>query len=323
MNSQPMDAPKSRQTPFLLIGQSAWFVPLILLLSTGTLLGVSTNLAKLAVDVGLSPLAFLTWSLLGSATLLTLLAVFRRRLPALNRQTLEYFVIAGLVSVVAPNLLFFSAIAHVGVGFVALAITFPPLLTYVAALVFGLERFRTVRALGVVLALVGAFILALLKFAEPNAAPFWIIATLCGPLFLAVGNIYRSLRWPAGAASDMLAPGMLAAAALQLLMVGLFVHGVFAAPAGLSLTVPMQSSAPLLVILAQIATFSVQYLLFFALQKHGGPVYLSLLGSVGAIIGVPLAVMFFGESIPPGLAVGGTLIALGIGLLTVGGLKQR
>ena len=295
-----------------------WVIPLALLLATGALLGVSTNLAKLAAQANLDPLAFLTWSVVGAAAVLVGVGAARHRLPQLTRRTAEYFVISGLVSVAVPNLLFFAAVPRIGAGFVALTIAFPPLFTYLGALLLGMERFQLRRATGIVLALGGAAVLAIYKLSDPNADPLWVTATLLGPVLLAVGNIYRTARWPEGAAPDELAPGMLAVSGLMLLVFGAFAGVVPGNSGGFSLAVPLDRAAPALLILAQVATFSLQFLLFFVLQKRGGPVYLSLLGSVGAVVGVPIAVFLLGEAAPQGLAVGGVLIALGIGFLTFG-----
>jgi drug/metabolite transporter (DMT)-like permease len=299
-----------------------WFIVLSLLLGTGTLLGISTNLSKLAAQAGLNPLAFLTWSVLGAAAVLLGIGVARHRLPKLNVRTAEYFVVAGLVSVALPNLLFFAAVPRIGAGFVALAIAFPPLFTYLGALVLGMERFQMRRAIGVMFALAGAVYLAALKLSDPNVDPHWVAAALVGSLSLAIGNIYRTARWPKGASPDELAPAMLAVSGL-LLLVFAAVLEIFNSPLkGFSLAVPFEHTAPTFLIIAQVATFSLQYLLFFMLQKRGGPVYLSLLGSVGAIFGIPIAVFLLGESVPQGLAIGGFLIALGIGFLTFGNQQK-
>ncbi len=298
-------------------------VPFALLLGAGALLGITTNLAKLAAGAGLNPLAFLAWSVVGAAIILAGVGTARHRLPPLNARTTEYFVVAGLVGLAAPNLLSFAAVSHVGAGFVALSIAFPPLLTYLGALILGMEQFQTRRAAGVVLALGGGVLLAILKLSEPDTDAFWVAVTLCIPVFLAIGNIYRTARWPEGAASDELAPGMLATSGLMLLIAGMIAgsFNFFGGLAGFSLAVPLDRIAPVLLILAQMVTFSVFYLLYFVLQKHGGPVYLSLLGSVAAVVGVPIAVLLLGEVPPQGLAVGGVLIAVGVGLLTLGDPK--
>jgi drug/metabolite transporter (DMT)-like permease len=271
-------------------------------------LGLTANLAKLATGAGLNPLSFLAWSVIGAAVLLTGVKALTGRLPALTRRRMEYFFVAALVSVAAPNLLFFAAVPHVGAGFVAISIAFPPLYTYAGALALGMERFNTWRALGVVLALAGAALLAIYKFSAPDAATIWILAALIAPVILAVGNLYRTLRWPDGAKPDELAPGMLAAAGVLLL-------AAVAIP-GLTLEVPLDRKEPALLIAVQALAFAGQYFLFFILQKRGGPVYLSLLGSVAAVVGVPIAVLLLGEAVPEGLAAAAALIAAGIYLVS-------
>lgn len=294
--------------------KSVWLVPLICLLVGGALLGISTNVAKYAGEIGLSPLAFLFWSIAGAATILLVIALLRQELPPLNKRSFEYYFISALVSVAGSNLLLFEAIPHVGAGFVALIISLPPLLTYLGALALGMERFQTVRALGVAAALAGAGVLAARKFSALDASVFWILIALCGPVLLAIGNLYRTLRWPEGASPNALAPGMLIAAVVLL--------GATSLLPNFSLTVPLGGFLPLGLITLQAFIFAGQFQLLFLLQKTGGPVLLSLLGSVGAIVGVPVAVFLQGESPPDGLILGASLIALGVALVTWGGMKM-
>ena len=293
-------------------------IALTCLIAGGALLGVSTNMAKYAGTVGLTPLAFVFWSITGAALLLLALAVFRRQLPPITKPSVEYYLVAALVSVAGSNLIFFSAIPQVGASFVALVITLPPLLTYVGALLLKMERFDPIRALGVLAALAGAAVLAANKLNTPNASAFWILVTLCGPVLLAIGNLYRTLRWPTGASPSALAPGMLVAASLQL--------GVFSLLPNFSLALPSQDPLALTVSIALIGLqafiFATQFQLLFVLQKAGGPVLLSLLGSTAAVFAVPIAIFLQGEPPPKGLALGALLIALGVAFVTWGGLKK-
>ncbi|SJM37668.1 EamA-like transporter family protein [Psychrobacter pasteurii] len=293
-------------------------IALTCLIAGGALLGVSTNMAKYAGTVGLTPLAFVFWSITGAALLLLALAVFRRQLPPITKPSIEYYLVAALVSVAGSNLIFFSAIPQVGASFVALVITLPPLLTYVGALLLKMERFDPIRALGVLAALAGAAVLAANKLNTPNASAFWILVALCGPVLLAIGNLYRTLRWPAGASPSALAPGMLVAASLQL--------GVFSLLPNFSLALPSQDPLALTVSIALIGLqafiFAAQFQLLFVLQKAGGPVLLSLLGSTAAVFAVPIAIFLQGEPPPEGLALGALLIALGVAFVTWGGLKK-
>lgn len=293
-------------------------IALTCLIAGGALLGVSTNMAKYAGTVGLTPLAFVFWSITGAALLLLALAVFRRQLPPITKPSVEYYLVAALVSVAGSNLIFFSAIPQVGASFVALVITLPPLLTYVGALLLKMERFDPIRALGVLAALAGAAVLAANKLNTPNASVFWILVALCGPVLLAIGNLYRTLRWPTGASPSALAPGMLVAASLQL--------GVFSLLPNFSLALPSQDPLALTVSIALIGLqafiFAAQFQLLFVLQKAGGPVLLSLLGSTAAVFAVPIAIFLQGEPPPEGLALGALLIALGVAFVTWGGLKK-
>ena len=168
-------------------------------------------------------------------------------------------------------------------------------------------------AAGTAFALFGTGLLAILKVDTPCAKTRWILITLAVPVILAAGNTYRTLRWSQNTPLDALAPGLLAAAAVLLLLVGT-VPG--------SLAVPLNSAVPVLLITAQTAAFALQCFLFFILQDRGGPVDVSLLGAVGALVGVPVAIslMFLiGEAAPAELLAGSALIAVGVFLITRGG----
>lgn len=291
-----------------------WLIPLLCLLTGGALIGISTNLAKYAGEIGLTPLAFLFWSITGAALILSTYAFLRHELPPLSKPTLKYYLIAALVSVAGSNLIFFSAVPHVGASFVALTISLPPLLTYLAAIILRIEPFTKLRAFGVVTALAGVGVLAARKFSTPDASIFWIVLTLCGPVLLAIGNIYRTLYWPDNLSPSALAPGMLIAASVLLALVSIAPH--------YSLVVPMTELLPIGLIAVQAFVFAGQFLLLFLLQKTGGPVLLSLLGAVGAVVGVPVAIFLQNESPPEGLFLGASLIALGVILVTYGGIKM-
>ncbi|NHN37166.1 DMT family transporter [Pseudomaricurvus alcaniphilus] len=279
-------------------------VALTSLLGAGLLLGFTTNLAKVAHGLALAPLVYLLWSLLGAALILVLLAALRGQVAALNRRSLEYFVVAGFLTTAGANLIFFSAVPHLGVSFVAMMIAVPPLLTYVGALWLGMERFNWWRATGVLLALVGTVLLVARQWLAPDADIGWIALTLLGPVLLTAGNIYRSRRWPPGASAESLAPGMLVAAAAMLIVYGLAL--------GERLTLASYSSENVGLIMLQALVFAGQFQLMFVLQKSGGPVFISLMGGVSVVFGVPIATGLLGEPLLPGFLVSAVLVAAGI-----------
>lgn len=291
--------------------RKSWLLPLLYLLGGGALLGLSTNLAKLAGETGLSPVIFLGGATLGASLILFMVAALKRVWPPCTRRSIEYYFVSAAVGVVIPNLIFFSAVTEVGAGFVVLVIALPPLLTYIGALTLRMERFQWLRALGVLAALGGAGVLAVHKLSAPQADIAWVLLTLLGPVALAIGNVYRTARWPAGASADALAPGMLLAATVLLVAIGFLPRT--------PLDIPQQDQGFVYGLIAlQSVVFAGMFFLLFLLQKTGGPVLISLLGAVGAVVGVPVAIFLQGEAAPQGLAVGAGLIALGVAMLTLG-----
>ncbi|MEN0109572.1 MAG: DMT family transporter [Planctomycetota bacterium] len=278
--------------------------------AAGVALGFSTNLAKLADQWGLPGDWFLVASAGGATALLGLYALTRGERVGLSPRRLEYYAIAGLVGVALPNYLGFLAAPRIGAGFVALSFAFPPLLTYLGALALGMQRFRWRAMTGALLSLAGVAILAAGKLAEPDADRAWIAATMAIPLSLAVGNLYRTIRWPAGATPEELAPGTLAAATAMAGVAALAGAAPGDWPPAATLTPPVAGLC-----VAQSVAFAAFFGLFFVLQKIGGPMATSLVGSIGAAAGTLLAVAMLGESPPAGLLPASALILIGIWLV--------
>lgn len=282
----------------------------VTLLAAGLLLALTTNLAKVSQGLGMTPLSYLTWSLTGAALILTMFSHYRGKFPVLNRRSIEYYVLSGFLTVAGTNLIFFSAVRHLGVSFVAMMISLPPLLTYLGALMLRMERFCWRRATGVALALAGTAYLVLQQWEMPGSDPAWIALALLGPVLLSAGNIYRSRRWPPGASAESLAPGMLLGAIVALVMLSSLFD--------LALEIPLHRNNAVLLVFLQSVVFAGQFLMLFVLQKAGGPVTLSLMGGVSAVFAVPIAMILLSEPALPGLAVSASLIALGILCMLLG-----
>lgn len=305
MNTLSVSAPLRQ----LLLFHPRYVAPLLLLLA-GLLLSISTNLAKVAQDIGFTPLAYLVWSLAGASFLLTTISYLRGQSTELNRHTIEYFIVSGFLTTAATNLIFFSAVGHMGVSFVALMMALPPLLTYVGALLLHMERFCWWRMIGVCLALIGTVFLVIQKWTSPNTDPLWLVITIAGPILLAIGNLYRTRRWPPGASAESLAPGMLLSALAMLL--------IFSLLPSQSLNIPSKNINAIALLGVQAVAFAGQFLLLFALQKLGGPVLLSLMGGVSAMFGVPIAVILLDEPLLPVFFVSALFVAAGIACMLHG-----
>lgn len=285
------------------IAQSG-LLPMVLLLLVGSLLGLSLVVAKLAVKAGAAPLTLLVLSMLGAGTIL-LLGEYRRKRPTpWNAKVAEYGLVAGLLFAL-PNAIGFLAVEHVGASFLSLTFAFPILITYVLALLLKMDRFNSQKACGVAFGLLGGCVLAVSKASSTDSPVFWIALSTLSPIVIALGNIYRTLRWPSDASPTYLA-------AVMLLSGGLLLAPFSAMWARGSFSELIESPSVLVFLIAQISIFSVMYSFYFVLQQMAGPVYLSQIGSIAAVVGSAVAIHFLGEASPRNLAVAVALIAAGM-----------
>lgn len=286
----------------------AALIPILCLFATGSLLGLSTSITAIGVASGWAPIAFVFWTALGSGLVLLIVSVVLGDRPKLSGNFLRYAVLSGLLGFALPNMLSFSAISHVGAGFVALCFAFPPLLTYAMALFLGMDRATRKGCAGMVLGLGGASLLALSGPIASDTGRSWALLALSAPVVIAMGNIYRTIDWPKGVSTRLLAAAMLLGAAL--------VVGIYAIAAGISLTPADWSRGTLQLLLMQVTCVAATYALYFVLQKLSGPVGLSQIGWIGAGVGKILAVTFLGETVPMILAPASAMILAGIALVS-------
>lgn len=289
---------------------------LALLFSVGTLLAVSTIFAKASLSAGWEPLALLQWSLFGAGIVQICALVWLKTsdggngdvvVPGvLSREVLLYVAISGMLFGI-PNALAFAAAPHVGAGLVALSFAFPLVLTYGLTVMLGLEGVKLARLIGVGFGLIGAVLLAVAGRNLAPAAFIWILATLAVPVIISVGNVYRTLKWPKHATPAQLSAGMIVFGFLTLVISNSW-FGIQVLPDAWT----WQATG---LLAAQIAIFAVQYGLYFKLQKLAGPVYLSQIGSVGAVVGLVLAYIVFNEI--PDLSQIAAVLFVGLGIVFI------
>lgn len=278
-----------------------------LLITTGTLLAVTILLSKMAAANNAPMLTYLCIALGGSGVILALTSRGQPRSATPTKVLLLYGLGAGALMALG-SALGYLAVDKVGAAFIAVALAFPPLLTWLLSLLTGLETFALSRVVGLLISLAGGALLAVGKgLGMPNAEIGGVLLACAMPVILAVGNVYRSFFWPKGTSARQLAGLMLLCGAALTLPFAVWQEGVGAA---LALLQP-----PLLPILCcAVVAFVVQYLTFFRLQQIAGPVYLSQTGSVAAITGTPIAIAVLGEAVPDGFALAATLIIVGLAI---------
>ena len=276
-----------------------------LLLLVGSLLAVAVLLSKLAAVQDAPMLWYLTISMGGSGMVLLAAALLRgdaRHVPA---SIVAYSLVAGALMALGSALGYLS-VGRVGASYVAIAMAFPTLLTYLLSLAVGMDRLDLLRMIGVACGLAGGLWLALAKGGAAASGDIPAVLAACAmPFVLAVGNVFRTRYWPNGTTPLLLSGAMLVCGALLTAPFALWHEGIRIVALS---TVPILS----LISVVAIASFSFQYAAFFRLQQLAGPVYLSQIGSVAAIVGSFIAVITMGETLPNGFTPAAILIACGV-----------
>lgn len=279
------------------------FQAFLCLLVVGGLLCLSLIVAKWAYQMGLPQLSFLMLAMGIAGVLLLIGGRVAGSKWVWRRDICRYALISGGLMAL-PNALGFVAVGHVGAGYLAMNMAFPPLMTWAIAVLLGMESVRILRLVGVLTGLSGALLLAWGKQQSLGADAIWAIWVLLMPMTLAIGNIYRTRAWPKQVSVMQLSGSMLVAASLWLLVPALIWE-----PTALR-HVLFPAAWALLAL--EVLVFVVMYVLFFVLQRLAGPVYLSQIGSVAALSGSFIAVFWLGELPPAHFMIATLLVVFGV-----------
>ena len=280
--------------------------PVPLLLITGVLLGLVFPLGKVAVEAGVSPIVWALVIAAGSGIGLAWPLVRRLRERDWPEGFLRYSVISGLVSNILPNLIVFSAAPNLGAGYVGLMFTLSPVCTLALSLMAGMRRPSGLALAGIAIGFFGAVVLVLGKGETrvTDVPILWLGLALLIPVFLGLGNIYRGMAWPKASGAVELASASNIASALMLLALVPIIGGMD--------SLSKLADVPDLTAI-QIVLSCAYYIALFALQRAGGPVYLSQIGYVGATVALVVGVAALDERYGLLTWVGAAIVLIGIG----------
>jgi drug/metabolite transporter (DMT)-like permease len=131
----------------------------IIMAMLGTTWGFTLPLTKIAVSTGHQALGLIFWQLVICSIILGVIALVRRKVPVINRRTLFYYLMIGLLGTILPNSFSFVAIAHLPAGVIGVVIASVPMFTLSIALLLGLEVPSMKRGLGVLLGAIAVLLL--------------------------------------------------------------------------------------------------------------------------------------------------------------------
>ncbi len=277
--------------------------PAYLLLCVGTLLGLTFPLGKLGGQAGVAPVIWAFVMTAGASLGLMLYQLLLRKPLLVNRANLSFYFSAALVSLVIPNILTFTVIPRLGAGFTGLLFTLSPLITLALSSIWQVRMPNRLGLLGIAVGFVGAVVVSITRGELNNPSSLgWVLAGFCIPVSLAVGNVYRTMRWPENAQPMELAIGMNLAAGIVLLLLVLIMPSL-QLPGGLQ-TIPLLVGFTVLVASVLVALHS-------RLQLFGGPTYLSQIGFIAAAVALIIGVLALDELYAPLTWVGAVIIVAG------------
>ena len=283
--------------------------PLLLLLGTGAALGLNFPLGKLAMAAGVNPALWAAVISLGAGLAMLAIASLAEREKRAGGSTLRFALISGFISYVVPNFLTFTVIPEIGSGLAAIMFALSPVVTALLSLLLRVRPPNLLGIAGIAVGLAGAVLIIFSRHGNFEGGGLtWILAALLIPVFLGIGNVYRTLAWPEGASPRKLAAHTNLAAVPFLTAVALIQTG--------TIDLAPLAKIPLLIV-SQLAVSTIMFLMFFRLQQVGGPTYLSQIGYVAAAVGVIIGVVYLGESYPVSVWLGAGVVAVGIALSTL------
>ncbi len=279
--------------------------PSILLVLTGILIGLNFPLGKIAGDAGISPILWPLLIAVGGSTASAAKLLVYRQLARPSWRVLRFSAISGLISFFAVNLLVFGLIPHVGAGYVGLMFASSPIFTLAFAFALGFRPPQLLGIVGILVGFAGACLVAWSRQTTLDAgAAIWLALAFLIPITLAVGNIYRTIGWPAGTDSETLGVWTNLCAAVAYVVALLIIHH--------DLMLDQLALAPAAAFL-QLLVGGLTFPFYFRLQKYGGPVLLSQLGYVAAAVGLATATLFLGETYSLLTWCGAAVTLVGIG----------
>jgi len=263
---------------------SAW----MLLLFIGVIWGLTFSLAKIAAQGGAHPLGINFWQSLIGAVFLILWSFGTRQKIPMKRNNIVFYMACGLLGSIIPGVLFFYAASRVSPGVLSITVATVPLLTFAAAAMFGIEKVRVGRVLGVVFGVLSIILLVGPEesLPDPTVVP-WVLAALVAAVCYSAENLIVALRMPTNVSPFMVAGGMFIAASL-IMTPAVIVTGTFT-----PLPWPWGASEWAIVGMATLSVTA--YSLFIFLIAHAGPVFASQTAYVVTFSGVFWGVLIFDE----------------------------
>ena len=284
---------------------------LMLMLAGGIIAPLRFVLNKFAVEGGVPPFAFAFWPMLFAGILLLLTALARGERMSFERTHLRAYLLVGVFVVGVPMGVLTFLADRLPQGLISMVVIFAPTMTYLFAILLGVDRLRWLSSAGLALGIGGILVIVLpdVSLPEPNMA-WWLLLALLAPVALGLGNVLAVLARPPAMPPTVLAAGMMLSGAVLL-------APVMAASGQIYL---FEGAAPGVNWNFLYATLlnAVFYTVFLELVRISGPVFFSQINYLTVATGFGWGMILFSERYSLYVWGGTALMASSVLLLTLG-----
>jgi drug/metabolite transporter (DMT)-like permease len=283
-------------------------IPMAMLVTAATTFGATFSLNRFAVEEGIPFLPYVFWqAVLGALVLMVLSGVFRR-LPRFTWPHLRAYLSIGAFGLAIPYCIFVVAAGKLPSGLVSLGLTLSPILTYLMAMALRMDRFRAIRASGILAGFAGVLLVLVPQASLPAPGMVgWVLFALLGPVCFAITSISADkFRPPDGSALEIGA-GVMIVGALLMLPITAGVGDWWFFDRGLSMGA-----------VSVILSGFINALMFVFMQeivRRAGPVFFSANNFVTTLAGVIWGMLIFGEQ--HSAYIWGALVLMSFGLYLV------
>lgn len=262
-----------------------------LLILLGLLWSVRLSAIKAAGSSGVPIHVVVSFSALGIALFFSLVALVNRDWPPLDRATMRFYGLSGVLGFLAPFTLETAVGPHLPVFIFVVIIATMPFFTFALSTLVGRETLQWYPLFAIGLGFIGTIaILWDMSFTESSGktSMYWVAAAFGVPLCYAVNTVFVATRWPSHASPVNVAlaqASIVAAAAL----VGSAVSGATEDWALVSLNIPAVS----LIIVGE----GLALVVYLRIARDYGATFVSFANYVSIVFAAVIGVVWFGDRV--------------------------
>ncbi|MDE0048525.1 MAG: DMT family transporter [Rhodospirillales bacterium] len=270
-------------------GANALIWPAALLVVSALGWGILYSLNRLATTDGIPFIPYVFWMGTGAALILLGLGAAFRTLPGLSWEHVRGYLALGTISFGMTYTILAFVAPKVPAGVLGLGATLTPILTYPAAALLGMDRFRAIRTVGLVLGVGGVALVVApeTSLPTPDMAP-WVLLSFAAPVLYVANALIIAWLKPPPAGALPLAGGVLTTGAL-------FMFVVMAAT-GQWWWFEGPMTAGDWALAAAAGTMALVFYLMVEIIRLAGPVFFTTVNFMIPLTGIGWGVLFFGES---------------------------